>query len=186
MQISSVIDERERKTRAAIQGAFFDLVLSKRYDEITTGEIIKKSKVARSTFYKHYANKDAVLATSLEWHFAKFASCIDGRTQAINLESTLEHFWQNRSFARLILTGTPKKSVVGSLSSLLVEELEALQSVSGSSLLISNQQAALQLSESQLALLTSWLLGDATCSVQTLAAAIFNTSNAIVAGLEIG
>lgn len=55
-----LIDRRTARTRAALQRALNSLIMEKDYEAITVKEICDAAKVARSTFYAHYPNKDAV------------------------------------------------------------------------------------------------------------------------------
>ncbi len=55
------LDRRVLRTHAALQDALLDLILEKRYDEITVEEITDWANVGRTTFYLHYQDKDALL-----------------------------------------------------------------------------------------------------------------------------
>ncbi len=55
------MDRRQRKTRAAILGAFRLLLEHTRYDHITVQNILEKADVGRSTFYAHFETKDLLL-----------------------------------------------------------------------------------------------------------------------------
>jgi AcrR family transcriptional regulator len=48
-------DKRTQKTRQALLGAFFGLVLERRYDEIKVADILERARVGRSTFYEHFS-----------------------------------------------------------------------------------------------------------------------------------
>lgn len=55
------MDRRVVRTRRALQEALLDLILEKRYDEITVEELTDWADVGRTTFYLHYQDKDALL-----------------------------------------------------------------------------------------------------------------------------
>ena len=51
-------DLRIVKTRAALSGAFFDLLTTMEISEITVNKLCEHSGVRRATFYKHFRDKD--------------------------------------------------------------------------------------------------------------------------------
>ena len=55
------MDRRQRKTRAAIFGAFTELLARESYSRITISEIIEAADVGRTTFYAHFETKDDLL-----------------------------------------------------------------------------------------------------------------------------
>lgn len=60
------VDRRVARTRAGLQHALVALIVEKGYDAITIEDICKQANVGRSTFYLHYANKDALKRGGLE------------------------------------------------------------------------------------------------------------------------
>jgi AcrR family transcriptional regulator len=55
------MDRRIAKTRKAIFQAFLSLLNKKGYDDMRVQDVIDKADVGRSTFYAHYASKEALL-----------------------------------------------------------------------------------------------------------------------------
>jgi AcrR family transcriptional regulator len=56
-------DRRSRRTRQLLSAALVELMLEKRYDQITVQDIIERADVGRSTFYAHYLDKDDLLVS---------------------------------------------------------------------------------------------------------------------------
>lgn len=55
------MDRRIYRTRKAIMSSFNELLLSKKYNQITVNEITNKANIGRSTFYSHFETKDYLL-----------------------------------------------------------------------------------------------------------------------------
>lgn len=55
------MDKREEKSLNAINEGIKKLINEKHYEDIMIADILDTSKVSRSTFYKHFKNKDDVL-----------------------------------------------------------------------------------------------------------------------------
>jgi AcrR family transcriptional regulator len=51
-------DLRITKTRAALTGAFFEMLADMELSEITVNKLCEKSGVRRATFYKHFSDKE--------------------------------------------------------------------------------------------------------------------------------
>jgi AcrR family transcriptional regulator len=58
-------DRRVGKTRRALKEALTDLILDRRYEEITVQDIIDRADIGRSTFYAHFTDKDDLLMAIL-------------------------------------------------------------------------------------------------------------------------
>ncbi len=60
------MDRRVARTRMALKHALLTLIMRKGYDAITVEDICAAANVGRSTFYLHYASKDALKVSGLE------------------------------------------------------------------------------------------------------------------------
>lgn len=101
------------------------------------------------------------------------------------IQPILQHFWEKRSFSRLIFEDTPRKSVSTMLTQLLEQQITLALKEKNQRLIITNDHAASQIAEAQLALIHPWLLGKAKSSDRNLAVAIKKTSNAIYNALVL-
>lgn len=72
------VDRRIRKTREALHAALMSLIVERGYDAITVEDILVAADVGRSTFYAHFAGKDALLAFGFERLRAELAGSVDG------------------------------------------------------------------------------------------------------------
>ncbi len=171
-------DKRAERTRLALRNAFFELVLSQPYGRIKIADIIAKADVGRSTFYEHYKNKDDLLYASLRWPMTVLASAMLPPSKVLDVQGILEHFWQNRSFARPILTGAARKHVNSCLSQILMAQLHNMSSPLQNRY-VPVSAIAQALAATQLTLLADWLTGVYATTPDKLAQQLMLTSRAI-------
>src|SRR5215469_13383088 len=60
------VDLRVRRTRMALQEALIDLIEEKGFDAVTVGDIAERAMVNRTTFYRHYPDKYALVTGIFE------------------------------------------------------------------------------------------------------------------------
>jgi len=104
-------DRRQKKTQAALQGAFRDLLLAEGYESITIGSVTALADVGRSTFYEHYRTKDDLLRASIYGPFTVLAALVDAAPA--DLSGLLRHFREHQQVARVLL-GWPTRPVLAS------------------------------------------------------------------------
>jgi AcrR family transcriptional regulator len=177
-------DKRAQKTRQALLGAFFSLVLERRYDEIKVADILERAGVGRSTFYEHFSSKDAILASSLKGPFEVLADSTRPPDNTAQLMALLEHFWENRALARGIFQGAARRKTTAVLVGLIEQRMKIDGVDKAVALIIPLRLAAIQLAEGLLAPTTAWLTGEARCSANALALALRRTSTATIAALS--
>jgi AcrR family transcriptional regulator len=178
------MDKRSKSSQQAIRDAFVELVLSQRYDEIKTSDIITLSGVARSTFYQHYTSKEAILASSILPPMSCLADAIYADAPLKPIQYILLHFWEKRSFCRLILQGIPGKAVAECLTALIEERINKIITANNTTLIIEPHHVAIQIAEAQLALLRTWLTGKSKTNDSNLAKAIKYSSVAMLDSLQ--
>ena len=59
-------DLRVQRTRKHIQEALIELTVEKGYDAITAQDIVNRASINRSTFYRHYLDKDDLLSKYMD------------------------------------------------------------------------------------------------------------------------
>lgn len=152
-------DKRIQKTLLALREAFFELVLTYSYDEITVSDIIEKANVGRSTFYQHYKSKDEILAISMNKLLDDLALSADPADNQQVLFELLEHFWENRKFAPKIFAGTARRVVVQALADRVELKLKQRAKSELAGPTIPFNIAAHQVAEAQLIVCIDWMLG---------------------------
>jgi AcrR family transcriptional regulator len=76
------VDRRSQRTRGLLSSALVELMLQKRYDEITVQDIIDRANVGRSTFYAHYLDKEDLLVSD-------FTRVLDSLSQQLRHEGDI-------------------------------------------------------------------------------------------------
>jgi AcrR family transcriptional regulator len=173
-------DPRLERTREALVGAFSSLVQERRYDEIRVHDVALDAGVGRSTFYEHFRGKDDLLLESMNGIFGVLARAIDGREDPA-LEHVLAHFWDVRPQARYFFTGPPAQDTGARIVRELARRIELRLAALPGRPMIAGPLLALQVAESELALVRGWLAGIGEATPAELAAAIRRTTAAIVA-----
>lgn len=89
-------DLRVIKTEQHIEQAFLALLQQKSYRAITVQDILDKAAINRSTFYRHYASKDALaekMVSNFRQVYEKFLTERFNVASQENLQRCLEQFW---------------------------------------------------------------------------------------------
>lgn len=84
------MDRRVRKSKAAIFGAFEELLRQKSYASITVGDITETADVGRTTFYAHFQTKDALLDELCKDIFAHVIAPAPEKGHSFSSDSTEE------------------------------------------------------------------------------------------------
>lgn len=177
-------DKRAQRSREALLAAFFGLVLERRYSEFNVGDIIERANVARSTFYEHFASKNALLASSLEGPFSPLADSVLPADNSARLHGILQHFWDHRGMARTLLAGAMRQKVAAVLAGMIEQRLTGARPARPQPLPIPPRLLAIQLADGMLALIAAWLGGMTDCSAQQLAQALRRSVFASVEALR--
>lgn len=174
-------DPRRQRSRALLLQAFFDLVQSCPYGDITVGRVVERAGVARSTFYEHFRGKDEVLAESLRGPFAPLADAIRPDAPTVRLEAILRHFQANRRLAPGVLAGAVGRRTAAVLAGMVEDRLRGSGPLRVPPALVATQVAAMQL-----ATISAWLEGRAPCDAADFAHALARSTAAVVAAQRIG
>jgi AcrR family transcriptional regulator len=178
-------DARARRSRQALLDAFFKLVLTRDYEELTVQMIAARAGVGRSTFYAHFPGKNALLAASLAGPFSVLAETVRQPDNTPALTAILEHFWANRARARGTFTGTMRRHTVAVLTRLIEQRLRRDATGRLPALRLPPRLVAIQLAEVLFAPLTAWLMGESACCAAKLAQALRRSARAVIAAMGI-
>jgi AcrR family transcriptional regulator len=105
-------DLRVQRSRASIQQALFELTVEKGYIAVTVRDIAQRARVNRSTFYRHYLDKDDLLAQyldQLQGRVAEAAAHADHARDAlpervpVGLLLLVRHVQEHAAFYRVML-----------------------------------------------------------------------------------
>jgi len=179
-------DARARRSRQALLDAFFVLVLTRAYDELTVQTIAARAGVGRSTFYAHFPGKNALLAASLAGPFTTLADTVREADNTARLTAILEHFWTNRARARGVFTGTMRRHAVAVLVRLIEQRLREAGAARAAALRLPPRLVAIQLAEVLFAPLAAWLTGESVCAAPKLAQALRRSARAVTTAMGLG
>jgi AcrR family transcriptional regulator len=153
-------DRRIRKTRQQLGDALVALILEKGYDSISIKEITDRADVAHATFYRHYRDKDELLAQKLEEviqeieAFSREPSLQDAEGYLI-----FKHAEENATLYRILLssqgTSQVRKRVRQSIAANILKSCKPLRSARHG--IIPPDAAANHIAGSMLLLIEWWL-----------------------------
>ncbi|NQP34562.1 TetR/AcrR family transcriptional regulator [Streptococcus suis] len=99
------MDRRIAKTRKAIFQAFLSLLNEKGYDDMRVQDVIDRADVGRSTFYAHYASKEALLEELCHDLFHHLFTGREDSDVTVLLAHIFKHFRTNQDrVASLLLS----------------------------------------------------------------------------------
>ena len=169
-------DRRSQKTRVAVKSAFVELVLSRGYEAVSTGEICDRANVGRSTFYSHYRSKQHLLEESLEHPSGGLAACMGPDITARELTPLLIHFTEQRTLNRIFFDFPIRSVWVRTLARIIERRLPRSARTKLPAGLV-----ALLVAESQIALIAHWLSGRFSVPPETVAATLITNTRTLLA-----
>ncbi len=174
-------DQRTLRTRSALLAAFRELVLTRGFEAVTVGDIIRRANIARSTFYLHFTNKHTLLKHSLDGPCAGLAACVEAVSPPESLVPLLEHFREQRAVNRVFFE-IPVRTIWVRRRAELIER--TLQHETGglrgpSPARLPRRLIALAIAETQVSLITHWLSMSGAVKPGRLAEALVSASRAL-------
>lgn len=155
--------EHASPTRAVILDALTRQALAHRYDAIRVSDIIEAAGVGRSTFYEHFRSKNDVLLTALEPILLALATAASGRAARSYIRQAVDHLWERRSIGRALLGSSAAPLIQRRLADGIRLRIQRSGGTDGASALATTGVAA-----AQLAMLRSWLTGEASATADEM------------------
>ena len=85
-----------------ITEALLDLLAVKPLDEISISELCENAGVGRASFYRNFANKEAILKACIDQRFQEWTGIYGGNSLSELIGAMFSHFEQHRSFYELL------------------------------------------------------------------------------------
>jgi AcrR family transcriptional regulator len=146
--------DRPAMTRAWIIAAFNRLVLGRRYESVSVGEVTRRAGVGRSTFYEHFRDKDDVLRQALAVVLTPLADAAVGRGDPCRVHAVLNHIGENRDRTLAMLDGPARAQIEQALADLVLARLSPDAAVPADA---TQRLESRRLAGSHLAVLRAWL-----------------------------
>ena len=122
-------DPRVRKTRKGMRQAFFTLLEKQGYDSITVQDIADQAEIARVTFYRHYRDKEELLADCLDSLFDEIIqqSGIEKNYEAVSADAPtrllFEYLEDHEKLYKILLASRGGEAAIARLRNYLVEKI---------------------------------------------------------------
>lgn len=114
LTLSRPLDVRQVRTRAALRDAVLALTADKEFAAISVAEIAARANVGAATFYRHYRDKDALLADVandfMDEMLAQITPVVTKDSRAASL-SLCRFIAERREMCAAMLTGGAKNAV---------------------------------------------------------------------------
>ena len=109
-------DRRVKRTHRLLQDALIGLTLEKGFEAVTIRDITDRADVGYATFFRHYPDKEALLADVLEAMKDEFQSLLAPYSIVSNPEETgtllFEYVEKNCDLVRVLLNSTDTMSLL--------------------------------------------------------------------------
>lgn len=123
---TEITDRRIKRTHKLLQEALVILTLEKGYESVTIRELTERADVGYATFFRHYADKDALLADVLEAMKDEFLNVLDPLSIVTDPERTgvliFEYVRANADLCRVLLNSSETMAVIKPLQQIGLQE----------------------------------------------------------------
>jgi len=120
-------DRRTQRTRNRLKKALIELILTKKYSEITIRDITELAQVGYATFFRHYDGKDSLLADAFDQSVSELQSMLLslGTSSSPEEEGRLifEHVRDNSELYSVFLQSEKTQMLIDHVAREAVKEL---------------------------------------------------------------
>ena len=124
------VDRRIKRTQKLLQEALISLTLEKGFDGVTIREITDRADVGYTTFFRHYPDKEALLAGVLNLMKEEFQVVITPDLIVTEPEKMGAHLFEyvreNRDLCRVLLDSTNTMALLRPLEEMGLQEAERM------------------------------------------------------------
>lgn len=159
----------------AIITAYSHLVRSARTAFPSIADVLRESGVARSTLYRYFDDRSAMLVEALRQPFETLADAARTGDASTALTDLLEHFWTERRAVADLLATAHANRLVTELSRKLMEAIAGL-----------GRDDATRVAHTQIGFLRLWICGETRATPSDMARILATSSSALVATLLSG
>src|SRR5262245_19961303 len=128
MTIRKKTDRRIQRTQHNLTHAMVDLVIEKRFDDITVQNLIDRADVGRSTFYSHFRDKEDLFQKNWEGFLAFCAEQINwdqvGKGSFFPVLFLFDHLREFQPFYRGLVRSRMSESLMKSGTEYLSQRLD--------------------------------------------------------------
>ena len=127
-------DRRVKRTHRLLQEALIGLTLEKGFDTVTIRDITDRADVGYATFFRHYPDKEALLADVLESMKDEFVSLLAPYSMVTDPEKTgtllFEYVAKNGDLCRVLLNSTETMSLLKPVQEIGLNETPLMMNIS--------------------------------------------------------
>ena len=161
-----MIDRRSQRTLTAIRQAFLRLLSSRRFEQISVGDIAAAAGIGKSTYYEHYRSKEDLLSRMMDGMLRSLAGTACSAIPPAEIEGLLQHFWDNRRLGRVVFAPPMANQVGRQLVQLI---LDGIGDSGGDAESPGARLFAIDRAHGQIALLYAWTTGEVPASIGEVA-----------------
>jgi AcrR family transcriptional regulator len=175
---------RSERTQQALTSALIQLIVEEGYQAATVRRVVTRARVSRSTFYLHFSDRRELLRRSLTAPSTRLLRLVCEEIAPRDLVPQLKHFHDQRVRNRMFLLEPIRSLWVTFLADMIEPQLRRKRGPGlATTAALPRRLLALQLAESQLALIARWLTEAPEVRELTVAAALIASTRAQIAAL---